>query len=708
MTISPLPFHLANKPSFIRAEQPLAPDLSAERGGATSRRPDIVFVVNPRDFQLRMAASCCSTALFPLPRARTRYGVVSSGSVSQTQLSYRFGLSFRTRRPAEARKSDLINSPNFVSAYYNHHILSQEDEPVPGLLKKDNKRKSNWDDEDLDDNDMKDSSEEEEEDEPAPEPKTEPMPTEKAPKKTAAKTVEKKHKRFEALKEAPLDPVEEKLCQQRLVGEADYKYTAELFGKMGDEKTLDDFIPKSESDFTEYAELVVHKLRPYEKSYHYIELLKAVMRLVSLKDSDAKDVGLYITAILNETIKVEKEANAGKKKTEDEPVPSLLKKDYNLNSNWNVEDLDDNDDSWEEEDESAGKKREDEPVPSLLNKDYNLNSNWDVEELEDNDVKYSWEHKRNSNWDVGDLDDNDVKDSWEEEDASAGKKREDEPVPSLLKKDYKLKSNWDDEDLDDNDVKDSSEEVLKDRHSNLCHLSWGSGIVFQLRTADTNGVLFDDPRATYETELKDSVKKSFQQPEPSIVGSLKNIKIGDEVTKAARGMDDEYNWIVGKILRCFYDKDFRSDTMEPILSLSLFPTDFSIKDKSKKWVRIFSVFDKVVKALEKILEQKQRFVYTTCFKIRGQTCMHCVPFGVRIMKRLASNLDELQDSSAPVALPPVLYKPLEKKEENDSLVGEQKTWLADEDILAHIESLELEANGIDVVMKDSETEGQGS
>ncbi|KAL3624912.1 hypothetical protein CASFOL_031580 [Castilleja foliolosa] len=50
-------------------------------------------------------------------------------------------------------------------------------------------------------------------------------------------------------------------------------------------------------------------------------------------------------------------------------------------------------------------------------------------------------------------------------------------------------------------------------------------------------------------------------------------------------------------------------TMEPILSLSLFPAYFSIKDKSKKWVRIFSVFDKVVKALEKILEQKQRFCY---------------------------------------------------------------------------------------------------
>ncbi|KAL8046058.1 hypothetical protein ABFX02_08G154700 [Erythranthe guttata] len=71
--------------------------------------------------------------------------------------------------------------------------------------------------------------------------------------------------------------------------------------------------------------------------------------------------------------------------------------------------------------------------------------------------------------------------------------------------------------------------------------------------------------------------------------------------------DDGYDWIVGKILRCFYDKDFRSDAIEPILSLSLFPADFSTKDKVTSWVRIFSGFEKVeVKALEKILEQKQR------------------------------------------------------------------------------------------------------
>ncbi|GFP84580.1 thioredoxin m3 chloroplastic [Phtheirospermum japonicum] len=57
-----------------------------------------------------MAASCCSTALFPLPRAHTRYGVVvSSNSVSQTQLSHRFGLSYRAGRRVKARKSVRVS-----------------------------------------------------------------------------------------------------------------------------------------------------------------------------------------------------------------------------------------------------------------------------------------------------------------------------------------------------------------------------------------------------------------------------------------------------------------------------------------------------------------------------------------------------------------------------------------------------------------------
>ena len=46
--------------------------------------------------------------------------------------------------------------------------------------------------------------------------------------------------------------------------EADFKSTRELFGGGRDNNSLDNFIPKSESDFLEYAELISHKLRPYE------------------------------------------------------------------------------------------------------------------------------------------------------------------------------------------------------------------------------------------------------------------------------------------------------------------------------------------------------------------------------------------------------------------------------------------------------------
>ncbi|CAL1352064.1 unnamed protein product [Linum trigynum] len=69
----------------------------------------------------------------------------------------------------------------------------------------------------------------------------------------------------------------------------------------------------------------------------------------------------------------------------------------------------------------------------------------------------------------------------------------------------------------------------------------------------------------------------------------------------------EYEWVPGKILRCFYDKDFRSDAIEYVLSVSLFPSELSTIDRVVLWLRILCTFDKVeVKALEKLMEQKLR------------------------------------------------------------------------------------------------------
>ncbi|KAB2067772.1 Eukaryotic translation initiation factor 3 subunit J [Gossypium arboreum] len=186
------------------------------------------------------------------------------------------------------------------------------EDDIPPLVSKE-QPKSKWDDEDVDDADIKESWEDEDEErllQPVAK-----ATEEKAPKKPLSKATEKKGKTIEIAKEEPLDPIAEKLRQQRLVEEADFRSTTELFAKKGDIKTVDNFIPKSESDFEEYAELISHKLRPYDKSYHYIALLKAVMRLstTSLKAADAKDIASSITAITNEKLKAEKEATSKKK-----------------------------------------------------------------------------------------------------------------------------------------------------------------------------------------------------------------------------------------------------------------------------------------------------------------------------------------------------------------------------------------------------------
>lgn len=170
---------------------------------------------------------------------------------------------------------------------------------LPVLAKEEPKLKSQWDDEDV-------------EEEPKEEEKPKPVPKPKAEKK------KEKVKKVVVEDEPLADPVAEKLRQQRLVEEADYQHTSELFGgKQRGSRSLEGFIPKSEDDFLEYAELLAQKLRPFEKSFHYKTLLKALMRhsVASLNASDAKEVSSSMTVIANEKLKAEKDATAGKKKT---------------------------------------------------------------------------------------------------------------------------------------------------------------------------------------------------------------------------------------------------------------------------------------------------------------------------------------------------------------------------------------------------------
>ncbi|KAL4628077.1 hypothetical protein ACB092_05G210600 [Castanea dentata] len=61
-------------------------------------------------------------------------------------------------------------------------------------------------------------------------------------------------------------------------------------------------------------------------------------------------------------------------------------------------------------------------------------------------------------------------------------------------------------------------------------------------------------------------------------------------------------------------------------------------------------------------------------------------------KRLAVKEDDLQGLTASIPLPSMVYKSFEKKEGDDSVANVEQTWLADENILTHFESLKLETD----------------
>ncbi|MCO5593667.1 hypothetical protein L7F22_047683 [Adiantum nelumboides] len=192
---------------------------------------------------------------------------------------------------------------------------SEDFVPLPPTIARE-QPKSQWDDEDAgEEEDVKESWEDEEKPKPKP---VKPSAPQKPKAEKKAESVETKKEPNKPLtpEEEAASQLEEKLRQQRLVEESDYQSTTELFGKRNGDRTLDTFIPKSESDFIDYAELLAQKLRPFEKSFHYLTMLKALMRhaMTSLKAADAKEVATSVSVIANEKLKAEKEAT-GKKKT---------------------------------------------------------------------------------------------------------------------------------------------------------------------------------------------------------------------------------------------------------------------------------------------------------------------------------------------------------------------------------------------------------
>jgi len=121
-----------------------------------------------------------------------------------------------------------------------------------------------------------------------------------------------------AVDEGPLDdPIAEKLRQQRLVEDADYEATMDLFGKS---INLETFVPKSAKDFDDLGKAVAAKyLLPHSKgnAASYKAGIKALLHaaLRPLTASEAKDVETVVAGIRSDKIKAEKAAVGGKKST---------------------------------------------------------------------------------------------------------------------------------------------------------------------------------------------------------------------------------------------------------------------------------------------------------------------------------------------------------------------------------------------------------
>lgn len=117
--------------------------------------------------------------------------------------------------------------------------------------------------------------------------------------------------------DTPLDdPIAEKLRQQRLIEEADYQSTMELFGAG---KDLDSFLPKSAKDFEELGKLVAAKhLLPHAKSSHYKATMKALLKaaLGMMAAQEVKDVETCVAGIRADRLKEEKAAATQGKKSQ--------------------------------------------------------------------------------------------------------------------------------------------------------------------------------------------------------------------------------------------------------------------------------------------------------------------------------------------------------------------------------------------------------
>ncbi|KAI8801489.1 eukaryotic translation initiation factor 3 subunit J [Cladochytrium replicatum] len=196
---------------------------------------------------------------------------------------------------------------------------------VPGLAA------SQWDDEDVDDKQVKESWDDDDEDENPKIPAKASSPAPPKKKKTLQQKLQEKkeeeeRKRREAAEKAAAEDNEtseerkRRLLERQV--ESDMANAVDLFAGGAPEapaassSILDTLKPSTKEEFDQYVKAVAENVQPFEKSGLFSYFVESLARelSISLNVDDTKRIAATLTAVANEKQKALKEAPGRKKK----------------------------------------------------------------------------------------------------------------------------------------------------------------------------------------------------------------------------------------------------------------------------------------------------------------------------------------------------------------------------------------------------------
>ncbi|KAJ1955579.1 Translation initiation factor 3 subunit J component [Dispira parvispora] len=197
--------------------------------------------------------------------------------------------------------------------------------------------KKKWDDEDVEDNQIKESWEDSEDEsseseaESAAPPPTKSDTTKPGKKRmtVAQKIAQKNASQLAGNDQAEMSVEERREAQLKLERNADEENAADLFAGMTikDQKFREDLAtmnPRSKEDFDQFRKILVERITSFSNQRHYPVFVDALVRelCVPLKDTDVRKAASTLSSLANEKQKAARDAVKGKKKNK-KPVAKV-------------------------------------------------------------------------------------------------------------------------------------------------------------------------------------------------------------------------------------------------------------------------------------------------------------------------------------------------------------------------------------------------